>query len=342
MKYKKYCKFSICIILILAICLCLGSCSSDVSDENDASNDSTDDSASDEHVCIYGEEPSLEFSSVEEFYNTVFCDKLSEEQKAVVNKFSKDDSGNIRLCDLNNLYVPILPSNTHISYISWSGRDYSFSIEVENGSIGWVDYCTYVREVYDRYLQEFDETLKTDGVSVSEQLYLDDGMGGTKIETYYTTSTSSMKNIRYSLTEGKRTIVIEKTFCFENKFGEFTSEDIPVSVKMYCTENDQYYITRFYTLTEDPTIEWLLEFGLTKYDAVSLEDASKIQEGMKYSEIADILGSEGTDVGYGAVIYRWILADGEYVDVHFVASELSENKTPEDLVASKITFSKND
>jgi len=205
-----------------------------------------------------------------------------------------------------------------------------------------VDYCTYVREVYDRYLQEFDETLKTDGVSVSEQLYLDDGMGGTKIETYYTTSTSSMKNIRYSLTEGKRTIVIEKTFCFENKFGEFTSEDIPVSVKMYCTENDQYYITRFYTLTEDPTIEWLLEFGLTKYDAVSLEDASKIQEGMKYSEIADILGSEGTDVGYGAVIYRWILADGEYVDVHFVASELSENKTPEDLVASKITFSKND
>ena len=74
-------------------------------------------------------------------------------------------------------------------------------------------------------------------------------------------------------------------------------------------------------------------------EGAASNDIIKIQTGMKYSEIADILGSEGTDVGYGDVIYRWNLANGEYVDVHFTATETSENKNLNDLVASKITYS---
>ena len=119
MKYKKYCKFSICIILILAICLCLGSCSSDVSDENDAPNESTDDSASDKHVCIYGEEPSLEFSTIEEFAGVLFDGKLTEEQKDMINKFPKDKNGQTLTFDLDNLQVPVLPENVSVKSITF-------------------------------------------------------------------------------------------------------------------------------------------------------------------------------------------------------------------------------
>ena len=64
--------------------------------------------------------------------------------------------------------------------------------------------------------------------------------------------------------------------------------------------------------------------------------AEDIKEGMKLSEIVEILG-KGTDVGSGAIIYEWKINDGEYLYVSFDYAADSYAGGPQyDLIASSV------
>ena len=69
--------------------------------------------------------------------------------------------------------------------------------------------------------------------------------------------------------------------------------------------------------------------------------AEDIKEGMKYSEIVEILGTNGKDVGSGAIIYEWQLSDDEYLYVWFASVTASDSKDPPyDLIASSVEIRK--
>ena len=44
---------------------------------------------------------------------------------------------------------------------------------------------------------------------------------------------------------------------------------------------------------------------------VDIKLAEQITEGMTYKEVTEILGTTGTDVGYGAIIFEYHLSDGK-------------------------------
>ncbi|MBR3714590.1 MAG: hypothetical protein IKM18_01645 [Clostridia bacterium] len=68
---------------------------------------------------------------------------------------------------------------------------------------------------------------------------------------------------------------------------------------------------------------------------------SDIKEGMKYSEIVEILGTNGENVGSGAIIYEWQISDEEYLYVWFNSTTASGGENfPADLIASSVEIRK--
>ena len=76
---------------------------------------------------------------------------------------------------------------------------------------------------------------------------------------------------------------------------------------------------------------------------ITLENANKVKSGMKYSEIVEILGSHGKEVGSGAIIYEWQIHDAEdkqYLHVWFLGSSFADGGIPSNLVADKVMIEK--
>lgn len=66
-----------------------------------------------------------------------------------------------------------------------------------------------------------------------------------------------------------------------------------------------------------------------------------IKEGTKYSEIVEILGTNGENVGSGAIIYEWQISDEEYLYVWFNSTTASGGENfPADLIASSVEIRK--
>lgn len=50
----------------------------------------------------------------------------------------------------------------------------------------------------------------------------------------------------------------------------------------------------------------------SKSNVNDLDDLAKqVSAGMTYDEVCSLLGSEGVDIGYGAILYEWDLGNGK-------------------------------
>lgn len=73
-------------------------------------------------------------------------------------------------------------------------------------------------------------------------------------------------NLRYSLTVGEKVIVVDKTFRLQmNNSDIVTSSTVPSNIALYCTSDEGFCYVSLYDFTNDPTDEWLMNFGLQKY-----------------------------------------------------------------------------
>lgn len=218
------------------------------------------------------EQSYVDFSSVKEFKEAVTTGKLSDSQKRIVAKyFSKNAEGAVLTCDFSRLYVPTLPSSaTRYDSVEWTGWEYDYSFSVGSGGSGFVSCMT--EDLYNiRYQRDFVELFDRDTITVTDKKTVDN-----KEETNYKTTTGSFKKIRYTLSIKGKTIVVDKTFALQSKYpNSFSaSSTAPRKIILYCNSNGQHYIVSLYDLQEDPTDEWLLEFGLEEF--VDTESAEKL------------------------------------------------------------------
>ena len=72
---------------------------------------------------------------------------------------------------------------------------------------------------------------------------------------------------------------------------------------------------------------------------ITADNANKIKPGMKYSEIIDILGVPGTDVGSGAILYEGQISEEEDLYVWFDGSTSIDEIIPDDLVSTAVEIS---
>lgn len=276
MKRRLGIHFFACIVLILALCVGLLSCSApkDYVTDSDYKIISKDgkyyivfDDISvyeisipeDINISMLG---TVQFESMKDYKETVTKGKLTEDQKVtIVSAFTKDENG-ILCCDFHHLYVPTMPTGGIVDGLSWSGSTYSFSVKPDENIFGYVHYDT--KSDYDRaYLSEYETFFDRDLVTVTETEQLD----GDKVATYYSTSSGEFMRLRYSLSDGDKKIVVDKAYRLKMCDTSIpTSSTVPYQVDLYCVENDTYCVVQLFGFVENPTDSWLLEFGLAEYD----------------------------------------------------------------------------
>jgi len=162
------------------------------------------------------------FDSITEWKDHVTKGTLSDYAKAIiVVAFEKNDIG-FKICNFNNLFVPVLPEDVVSSTVRWWSESYSFYIEVDETAYGYI--TCYTEEQY--------------------QLACDSSSNSHLYQTQYTLQSG---NKMFTVYEGS------------NSNGEIEY------MRMNCIEGDLYYSITLSNLTEKPSEEWLLSFGLTPY-----------------------------------------------------------------------------
>lgn len=207
----------------------------------------------------------VDFPSIKAFKDAVTKGTLTDLQKATIAQvFKRDEKGDVLTCDFNNLYEPVLPAEGAVGMVCWKGEEYGFLFGFSSKMHGVFLYEQ--QGLYNEiYAKEYENSFNNDNVAVTKIENLPDN----KQAIYSTTRTADLKNIRFTLSDQGKTFAVDKMFCLRlepelSALGS-VSDTVPVSVTLYCMEGNQYYIINLYDLEEDPTDEWLLSFGITKY-----------------------------------------------------------------------------
>ena len=262
-----------CLLILFALLICVGfaACA-------DANKDYSLSQENGQHYLVFdditkyervpeegvniGVDAFVSFSSMTEFRDAVIKGDLTDHQKTTIaNHFPKDENGNILICDMNNLYTPTTPGSNNMGNVIWNGQRYSVSLTLDNG----VD-CGYgnlpEKDYQSKYQQDYVNFLSNNNITVTSQTVDKNG----KTITRYDTDAGTYKSIQYTLTEGNKTIAVDKLYCLKtNNSSSDTSGSIPYRVTLYCTEGDQYYIFVLSDFDIAPTDQWLLKFGITEF-----------------------------------------------------------------------------
>ena len=193
----------------------------------------------------------IPFGSIKELKDAVTKGLLEEWQKYGVAGFS-DNGIDIQICDFNNLYEPTLPQECSTIEVYWEGETYSYLVMMSDESFGVVEYHT--KESYDkRYSYEYEKFFDRDTITVTGFEERD----GKEITHYKTSIGKLFRRERYTLTKGNITVQVDKDY--------YSLDDTLSRITLYCTGENLYYTVTLYSLAEDPSDEWLLQFGLKRY-----------------------------------------------------------------------------
>ena len=203
----------------------------------------------------------LSFATLTELRDAVLNGAFSKEQKQMIKSFHKDEQGRIPICDFINIQPKELPQGFQITMVGWYGNCCYLDIQSANrktkGAFVLRDEATYQREFERNYTEYHDRENVTISKTETE---------GQKKVTYYSTSRAEFKTIQYALNSGGKQCYILREYILPSESSVLQpSETIPYAIVLFCVEDGQYYTVSLLELTEDPTDEWLLKFGLEKY-----------------------------------------------------------------------------
>lgn len=68
---------------------------------------------------------------------------------------------------------------------------------------------------------------------------------------------------------------------------------------------------------------------------------TKIVPGMTYAEVRALIGSDGTEIGSGAILYEWSFKDGEKLFVWFSNSDSTDATIPDNLIVTESDLESN-
>lgn len=207
---------------------------------------------------------SIEFNSIDELIDIVKNGKLDDSQLAIAYKAFIKDSNGIEMFDLSNMQVPVLPDEFEYQNVYWKGTRYSFHLASSKEEYG---YCYYLsKEEYDRdyernYLNFFDQEYITLEKTVKNK---------NKTEYYYSTKAGEFKRGRYTVKNGKTTLIVDEEYFLSAKSQLLedrpVSDTIPYSVQIYGRKSNHYFKIYLYNLVEQPTEEWIKSFGIKDYE----------------------------------------------------------------------------
>lgn len=275
---KMKCMKLYALVLLLLVCCVLSACSQPTNATNDNSganySDELDYTLSEtngewhlvfDDISVYtdGEKSdvcTLSFGTIKEMKNAIKSGSLKGWQKKIVaTAFDKDQAG-VKVPDLEKLYAPKIPAAGVVDCVIWSGESYSFSVTLDENIFGMLH--VYTAEQYANvFASDYEGYFEKDTITVLSTETLD---GGVSV-TYYSTNAAQLMQVRYILTEGNKTLTVDKTYRYTEENADAEGNYNLTNVTIYCEDGGKKYVADLFGFAEEPTDAWLLTFDLSEY-----------------------------------------------------------------------------
>lgn len=201
--------------------------------------------------------PSISFDSIDEMKNDIITGNFTEQELEQLAQFDTDDTGRIRLFDLNELYAPICPFKIDSYRVTWDGNSYCFCVDDPNTELH-LCHSICSKSYFDEYVNDYSNFL-TEHPAIDLVSQSTEPDRNAMVYVYGDNIELQFKFVYYPLTVDNQTLHIGEYYSLVE------SADIPDYVNILGTNGDVYFNIQLYHLQERPSIEWLSELGAQEY-----------------------------------------------------------------------------
>jgi len=214
-------------------------------------------------VANKGVAPVVYFSSMAEMKSDIEKGNFTKEELLEIERFDKDDKGNVLVCSTNKLYEPTFPTRFTLGKVSWTGDSYAFYLNEKNGT----EDITFVPRT------------RTYAENLIESDYTNPGFGGGAYRTeavpevggkaYYYTDLlgENRKDVFYTVTTGDTTLYVVEYYKPD------TLGEALYKIKVFGVNNRQCFEFFYYgdENSTRPTMDELKAFGIREYVETATE-----------------------------------------------------------------------
>lgn len=221
-------------------------------------------------------EECVEFKSMAEMKNDLETGNFTEEELEMISGYITDSKGRLPICDLTALIEPTYPSDFVYQTITWTGRSYTFSLDVNESIVRGDLYADfqfknqrdwkYSVDFYSNYEEQEDSILK---VTTEPER---------NAKVYYFTmfGDRGKKNVYYTIETGSKQLYIWEEY--DEMYSINRDPSVPWKILIYGKQDETYFYVSMRDFKERPTVEWLSEFGVKHYvDTAENTDTPKAQ-----------------------------------------------------------------
>ncbi len=197
----------------------------------------------------------VRFMGLSDLRKRIFEGQLSDRALHLMRGFPRSKYGGILLFDPNNMQDIVVPEGTWVNgLITWYGCSYSFhfSNDILSGSL------TY--SVLDDSGSRTEKWIaESAGDFERMSVHHDPERNATVTVWEDLKNQNSRKQIVYTHTVGNKTVT------FVEKYYDSEKQKIPNSIVFWGTDNGHYFYGSLSGMTERPSLEYLMEFGLKPF-----------------------------------------------------------------------------
>lgn len=198
----------------------------------------------------------IKFPGLSDMRRIIFEGQLSDRALGIMRVFPKSKSGGVLLFDPNNMQDIMVPDDIHVNkLIIWYGCAYQFgfSNDTLSGSL------TYSVRNDSKTMAE-DKVQKEEHNVVILSVTHDPERNATETVFQYVSSQHIWKQVVYSVTQG------DKSVTFVEEYWNGAEQQVPGKIDFWGTDNGNYFFGTFRNMTERPSLEYLMQFGLKPYE----------------------------------------------------------------------------
>ena len=196
------------------------------------------------------------FSSMQEMYTKITTFQLTEDDLLMVKYFPREKKG-IPIVDVNALYAPTHSEALHVRHVEWRGESYKYQFSLDTHSS-----CKMIPCSRKAYLSLYAKALQD--IKRKDFEKIESVQDRNAVEGEYQTPYGGVKFAWYTLSRDNKIFhVIEEYFIPEND-SSMTNSRLTY-LKIYGEDDGNYFYVELKNLAERPTEEWLLSFGLEPF-----------------------------------------------------------------------------
>ena len=209
-----------------------------------------------------------EFRTISEMREGVIKGDFTENELRTLQNDASKNGGVLPMRSLDDFYEFTFPNDIYVSGYIWYGSYYSAVYSYNGGSGG------FTLSNYESHAKKLDEYNKTFERVASRNDFQEIWRGTDPVTgeqaLHYSNSAGSWTMSLYTIRSGGKTLHIKETWAgpcpyVEENCDEASSGGHIMTMKIYGEENGVYFWYNLGNMSERPSAEWLMSFGLKPY-----------------------------------------------------------------------------